>query len=282
VPNAKDLVEELDNLAVLVVGPAGTGKSVFASSAPTPAYVLDTGKEMLSYRGLDFDYDTFPKEGKSWAKMIRAVNSLAKGIVPFSDKPAHKDPKTGIVTPAVKGVEKVYKTVIIDNLSGATDIAMLRAMEIDRNRDPVGGPLWNVHYKMVANLVEDLIRLLLEIPGNKIATAHTSTTKDDLTGRILAEPRLQGRLSDVAPQWFDEVLYGTPRVGPGGRAEYMLQTVNTGFYKARSRISGKARKLPDYIPNEWDYLTLKKRYDPTGATKNVGATTKPPTKPPAT
>lgn len=249
-PNAMDLKTSFDDLSVLVVGPAGTGKSVFASSAPTPGYVLDTGKEMLSYRGKDFDYDTFPKEGKSWSKLIRAVKTLAKGIVPFSED------KEG------KGIAKRYDTVVIDNLSGVTDIAMLRAMELDLNRDPTGGPLWNVHYKMVANLVEDLIRLFLEIPGNKIATAHISKTKDDFTGRILAEPRLQGRLSDVAPQWFDEVLYGTPRLGKGGKAEYVLQTVNTGFYKARSRISGKERLLPDYIPNDWEYLVLNKKYEP--------------------
>jgi hypothetical protein len=236
-PNAKELKNDFKDLSVLVVGPAGTGKSVFASSAPTPAFVIDTGKEMLSYRGKDFDYETFPKDQASWAKIIRAVKSLAQGIVPFSEDAEGKN-----------GVKKVYKTIVIDNLSGITDIAMLRSMSIDRNRDPVGGPLWNVHYKMVANLVEDLIRLFLEIPGNKIATAHVTKTKDDFTGRILAEPRLQGRLSDVAPQWFDEVLYGTPRIGKGGKAEYMLQTVNTGFYKAR---------LPDYIPNEWEYLNLQ-------------------------
>ena len=263
-PSAKDLKNQLDSISVLLVGPAGAGKSVMCASAPTPGYVLDTGKEILSYRGLDFDYDTFPKEGKSWARIIRAVNALQKGIVPFSDVPAHKseaDPTGKTVIPATKGIEKVYKTVIIDNLSGATDIAMLRAMEIDRNRDPVGGPMWNIHYKMVANLVEDLIRLFLEVPGNRIATAHIEKSKDDLTGRILAEPRLQGRLSDVAPQWFDEVLYGTPRIGKGGQAEYMMQTVNTGFYKARSRISGKERLLPDFIPNDWDYLTMKKKYE---------------------
>lgn len=265
-PSAKDLKNKLDSMSVLLVGPAGAGKSVMCSTAPTPGYVLDTGKEILSYRGLDFDYDTFPKEGKSWARIISAVNSLRKGVIPFTGTPASKDPKTGSIIIATEGTPKVYKTVIIDNLSGATDIAMLRAMEIDRNRDPVGGPMWNIHYKMVANLVEDLIRLFLEIPGNRIATAHIEKSKDDLTGRILAEPRLQGRLSDVAPQWFDEVLYGTPRIGKGGQAEYMMQTVNTGFYKARSRISGKERLLPDFIPNDWDYLTLKKKYDSPPAT----------------
>lgn len=250
-PSAKGLTNSFDNLKVLVAGPAGTGKSVFASTAPTPGYVIDTGKEILSYKGLDFDYDSFAKEGPSWTKLLKCVRQLKDGIIPFTDKPAEN----------FKGELKKYETIILDNASSLTDIAMLRAMDVDKNRDPVGGPLWNVHYKMVTNLTEDFFRLLLELDANVIVTAHIEKSTDSLTGRILADLRLQGRLSDVAPQWFDEVLYGVPRMGKGGKAEYMLQTVNHGFYKARSRISGKARLLPDYIPNEWDYLTMKKKYD---------------------
>lgn len=250
-PNAKDVKAELSNISVLLVGPAGTGKSVFCSSAPTPGYVIDTGKEMLSYIGEDFDYDTFPIDSPTWSLLTRCVADLKKGFVPFS----------GDTAKGIKPTEKHYKTIIIDNLSAVTDIAMERAMSIDRNRDPVGGPLWNIHYKMVTNLVSDLVRLFLEIPNcNRLATAHTQTTKDEHFGKIIIDPRLQGRLSDVAPQWFDEVLYGVPRTGAGGQAEYMLQTVNKGYLKARSRISGKKRLLPDFIPNEWDYLILKKKY----------------------
>ncbi len=266
-PNAKDMKAALGNISVLLVGPAGTGKSIFCSSAPTPGYVIDTGKEMLSYIGEDFDYDTFPIDSPTWSLLTRCVADLKRGFVPFSGDKA-------------KGIEptvKHYNTVIIDNLSAVTDIAMERSMSIDRNRDPVGGPLWNVHYKMVTNLVSDLIRLFLEIPNcNRLATAHTETTKDEYFGRIIIDPRLQGRLSDVAPQWFDEVLYGVPRTGAGGNAEYMLQTVNKGYLKARSRISGKKRLLPDYIPNEWEYLTLKKKYtEPLKVSKATGQIIKP-------
>lgn len=251
-PNAQDIKAELGNISVLLVGPAGTGKSVFCSTAPKPGYVIDTGKEMLSYIGEDFDYDTFPIDSPTWSLLTRCIGDLKKGVIPFS----------GDVTKKIPPTPKKYKTIIIDNLSAVTDIAMARSMSIDRNRDPVGGPLWNVHYKMVTNLVSDLLRLFLEIPDcNRLATAHTETTKDEHFGKIIIDPRLQGRLSDVAPQWFDEVLYGVPRTGAGGQAEYMLQTVNKGYLKARSRISGKKRLLPDYIPNEWEYLIMKKKYE---------------------
>ncbi|HED37958.1 MAG TPA: hypothetical protein ENI76_06920, partial [Ignavibacteria bacterium] len=60
-PNAKDInIEEIPPLRVWVCGDSGTGKSVFASTFPTPGLVLDFDDGILSYRGKDFDYVQFP------------------------------------------------------------------------------------------------------------------------------------------------------------------------------------------------------------------------------
>ena len=58
-PNARDVTVNTEWLKVMSVGESGTGKSSFAASFPTPGFVFDFGKEILSYRGKDFDYEQY-------------------------------------------------------------------------------------------------------------------------------------------------------------------------------------------------------------------------------
>ena len=49
-PSCKDLTADTTFLKCMVIGKAGTGKSVFASSFPTPAFLFDFDKGALTYR----------------------------------------------------------------------------------------------------------------------------------------------------------------------------------------------------------------------------------------
>jgi hypothetical protein len=60
-----------------------------------------------------------------------------------------------------------------------------------------------------------------------------------------------------------------------GETKFFLQTVHRGLYKARSRISGKQRQLPDLIANDYAALKLYMQ-DPERALRERKAVAQPP------
>ena len=237
-PSAKDITASSEYLKVMSVGESGTGKSVFAASFPTPGFVFDFGKEILSYKGKDFNYERFDISPQGWAKFEKEFIQVRKDV---------------------EG-EK-YKTVIIDNLSAMTDLCMEKAMQLDPKRSATNGPLWNVHYQMVKNLMEGKMRQLLNLKCNLVFIAHLTTKYDDNGAVIGVEPSLTGQLSADVPAYFDEVYYHSTRK-EGGDTKWYLQTVPIGRNRGRSRSSGKERLLPDMVENDYKeiiaYLTGEK------------------------
>jgi hypothetical protein len=249
--NTKDITMASDK-RVLLIGPPGSGKSIMARSAPTPGFLIDTGGEATTYRGEDFDYETIPRSSLGWIKGTKILSELLKEKQPANYKPMIGKPDE----------IKDYKTYVLDNTTGLVEAAMERALVLDPTRDPSGGPMWNIHYKFQTQIVTGFIRKFLELPGNKIVCCHTEFKQEEGTGKMYFTPMLPGRLPDKIADSFDEVLYTSPRAGQGGVTEFLVQTVLKGHYRARSRTSGKSRELPDFIPNDWGYLTGEKKYLP--------------------
>ena len=215
-------------LKIFVLGDYGTGKSVFASTFPTPGYVFDFDNRILSYRGLNWDYDSFETSAKGWIKFEQTINTVAKDVL-----------------------EGKYKTVILDSTTSLTDVAMERALQIDPRRSDEGGPIWNVHYQIVRNLVEGKLHKLLTMKAHIILIGHWKVETDSKTGAILSiDPLLTGQLSTKVPGYFDEVYCAATKTGQNG-TRYILRTVPRGLYKARSTISGPFRLLPDEIDNNF-------------------------------
>lgn len=223
----------LDSVFVksLVVGDYGTGKSVFASTFPTPGFVFDFDKGILTYKGKDFKYGQYSVNASGWVEFEKDFNTVIK------------DAKEG-----------KYKTIVFDSTSLLTDLAMERALQLDPKRSATGGPLWNVHYGIVRNLVEGKIRQLLQLDANIVVIAHLEIVKDQETGAVLAtQPLLPGALSVKMPGYFDEVYFAFSKM-KDGKPDFYLQTLPRGFYKARSRVSGKTQALPFEIPNDYPNL----------------------------
>jgi len=239
-PSAKDVTGESEFLKAMSVGDPGSGKSIFASTFPTPGFVFDFGQQIVSYKGLDFDYEQYPLTAVGWTKYERDFVQVKK------DVEAGK-----------------YKTVIYEDLTSMTDLCMERALQLDPKRSPTGGPVWNVHYGMVRNLMEGRLRQAINLPANIVFIAHINVVKDEETGAILGvEPLLTGQLSIKIPSYFDEVYYHVTR-REGGDIKWFIQTVPIGINKGRSRLSGKERLLPDMIENDYNevmsYITGKKK-----------------------
>jgi hypothetical protein len=230
-PNSQNASFITENLKVFVIGDYGTGKSVFASTFPTKGYVFDFDNRILSYRGFDWDYDSFETSAKGWVLFEKKINEVAEMV------------KDG-----------TYKSVSLDSTTAMTDVAMERALQIDPRRSDEGGPIWNVHYQIVRNLVEGKLHKLLTFKCNIVLIGHWKVDIDAKTGAVLSiDPMLTGQLSTKVPGYFDEVYCAATKTGEKG-TQYILRTVPRGMYKARSTISGPYRLLPDELPN--NYVSL--------------------------
>jgi hypothetical protein len=238
-PSAKDVSVNSEYLKVMSAGASGTGKSIFASTFPTPGFIFDFGKEIISYRGKDFDYEQYDLTAQGWAKFEKDFIEVKKAVI-----------------------EGKYKTVIVDNLSAMTDLCMEKALQLDPKRSATGGPLWQVHYSMVKNLMEGRLRQMLNLNCNLVFIAHLDTIKDEDGAVIGVEPSLTGSLSNDVPSYFDEVYYHTSKL-EGGDTKWYVQTVPIGRNRGRSRLSGEERLLPNLVENNYneimDYLTGRKK-----------------------
>jgi hypothetical protein len=229
-PNAKDVSVNSEWLKVMSVGESGTGKSTLAASFPTPGFVFDFGNEILSYRGKDFDYEQYDVSSQGWGKYEKDFITIRKAVE-----------------------EGKYQTVIVDNLSAMTDVCMEKAMQLDPKRSATNGPLWNVHYGMVKNLMEGRLRQLINLQCNLVLICHLDTLKDEDGAIIGVEPSLTGKLSSDVPAYFDEVYYHSTRK-EGGETIWLVQTVPIGRNHGRSRASGRERLLPDTITNDYNEI----------------------------
>lgn len=255
-PSATTVTANTERLKVMSVGEPGTGKSILGSSFPTPGFIFDFAKSIISYQGLPFDYQQYDMTAMGWMKFERDTALLAKCIKEKKSFPEPNEPQ----------VDKEYQSIIVDDLSAMTAVCMERALQLDPKRSETGGPVWNVHYSMVRNLMEGRLKQIMNLDCNIQLIAHLEVIKDQKTGNILGvQPLLTGALSTVIPGFFDEVYYHTTK-REGGDTSWLIQTVPIGWNRSRSRLSGKARLLPDYLPNDYNeimaYLTGKKKKAP--------------------
>ena len=232
-PNSSDLLPTLDFAKIFLLGDYGTGKSHFASTCPTPGFVFDFDQRIQSYRGKNFDYETFKPSGQEWVRFEKVFNTVKADV------------KAG-----------KYLTVVWDSVTASQDLAMERALQLDPKRSAEGGPIWNVHFQIVKNLLAPKLNQLLTFPCNIVVNGHWAMKLDSKTGDILSiDPLLVGQLSEKIPGYFDEVYASFTR--PGGK--FVLRTTAYGMYKARSTMSGPLHLLPNEIPNE--YSELKKHME---------------------
>ena len=222
---------ELDPMKIFGLGGYGTGKSVFASTFPTPGFVFDFDQRIKTYRGKDFDYTSVHMSGKGWIDFEKTYRHVIK------EAQAGK-----------------YKTVILDSSTSMTDTAMERALMLDPKRSPEGGPVWNVHYQIVKNIMEPKLHGLLNLPCHVVILGHWNIKTDPKTGNIISiDPMLTGQLSVKVPGYFDEV-YAFFSENKEGKERFFFRTVSRSFYKARSTISGPRLLLPAEIGNHYESL----------------------------
>lgn len=226
-PNAKDIQFTVDNVNFFVAGGVGSGKSFFASTFPTPGFVFDFDKQITVYRGLDFDYEQYDMTSAGWIKYTKDLSLIVK--------------------------DKKYKSLITDSTTSLQSVAMERALAINPSRNEAGGVKFEIHYSLMRTLIEAELRKLLSYAGYKVVIAHMEADKDDAGNLVGYHPLLVGALKTIMPSFFGEILYAQRR-NIDSKLSYVLQTVNRGYYNARSNLSGRQKLLPDFVPNDFNSI----------------------------
>ena len=233
VKQSSEITIDLTRFRFLVIGPYGSGKSAFGATLPQPGLLFDFTNNGMLYNKGDWDVASYPLTPEGWMEFEKEWRF-------YYDQ--------------IRSGKSKYKSVNFDDATGLDNLAMELALQMDPKRNAAQGPLWNVHYQLVKNLVEGKYRQLLSLPVNICVCCHTAITKDEDTGAVIdISPMLSGKLSTVLPGYFDEVYYATVGTVDGNPA-YRMQTVPVGLKQARSQISGVARLLPNYVPNNFNEI----------------------------
>ena len=232
VMKANDYVPSDDYAKFFVCGDFGTGKSEFAATFPTlpkKGFVFNFDRKIATYsRYPGWDYMEYPLTAPGWAQFEKDEKEVARLVA-----------------------EGEYASVIVDSTTAMTDMAMERALQLDPKRSATQGPIWNVHYQMVRNLMEGKLRAFLNYNCNLVVIAHLDIKTDAETGAIVGiEPLLTGQLAVRIPGYFEEVYCAFTRTS-GEKTTWYLRTIPRGYYKARSTMSGKMGLLPAEIPNNY-------------------------------
>jgi len=206
----------------LIQGPPGTGKSVFAATCPSPLFVFDFDNMISIYAQItsDLTYAQFEMSPKGWNDFTLTLDTVLKQQKSSTPPP--------------------YKTIIFDSATKLADLALEFALQLDPSRDETEGPVWNIHYKMVKNLVSGKIRQATQFGANAnfVLICHTKESKNT-DGAIIS---------------IDPLLFSGVTKDKENNTQYYLQTTTVGLRKARSHLRGVYNLLPDRVPNTYPQL----------------------------
>ena len=223
--NTKDIKMDNIRIAAGVYGVAGTGKTTFGSTFPSPCF-LDTDEGLLSIRGKDAFYFDLPQSA-TWFLDIK--DALTK---------AGKDDRV--------------KSIIVDSMSGVFTAAMAYTQTVNKttgkkpNFDDWAG---------IANTLTDFIVTLKGYKKHVLVICHENTEKDENTGKVWCLPAIQGQMKYKIPNFFDEFYHSECEARPGQASEYSLLAKPTSIYTAKSRLL-KDPKVTHLKPNFNELLLL--------------------------
>jgi hypothetical protein len=107
-------------------------------------------------------------------------------------------------------------------------------------------------------LIENAIKDFLSLPCDIILTGHDAMTKDEVTGKVMKDVMITGKLVRRLPLLFDEIYYASTKETSKG-SSYSLLTQKTSTYQARTRI-GRFGKFEQYEEPDIKKLLKKAGY----------------------
>lgn len=209
---------------VLLYGPAGSGKSTAAATAPGPILWLNF-------------------EGANALAHARKV-AAERGTAIHEVRVAHTDDPRNVLRAAVNhildGAEPVCRTLVVDT------IGKVRA----QLASAIGGAKPTMQqWGMVATELDDFIRHARDMPGNLILLAHEEIKDGEGDEGRITRPLIGGSATEKVVGEVDIVGY-TGVVEREDGMHYMAQLVQRGGRRAKER-SGALGTIRDLDLTEW-------------------------------
>lgn len=180
-PNTNDLTLENHTFKVLVYGPPGVGKTVFASTFPKP-YFFDCDNGLLSIRGTSIDYDPYHDVTRNGVLAVSGWDGVREKLDEFER-------------------ECPYLTLVVDGISTLEEYILNRFCADNGRKDPS-----QQEYGQAIKEMQKLFLRLMNLPQHVVVTAHELVVKDELQGGITIQPLIIGKkFPQKLPMYFDEV-----------------------------------------------------------------------------
>lgn len=238
-------IKPSENIAALVCGPPGSGKTCFAAGFPYPILVLD--------------FDLKIDSAAAWyaADKERLDNIEVR---PLGKRLDNSDPVVEFLQiikelgDQQRSGQMKYKTLIIDSATTFSSAVLQHIVRTNpgtkRTSSAQGVQPGLQDYGILRREFARLIPGLLSLPMNVVMTAHIKAERSDLTGEILRSPIMDGSFATELPIYFKEVYRTFKKDGKA-----FAQTQADQYYDfCRSQIP----KLPN--PVELRYENLIKGY----------------------
>lgn len=244
-PRVSD-IQPAKRIKAIVVGAPGSGKTEFAATWPSPAFLdTDDGLQTLASKGFtkrhpdvdlsDIRYETFYDEVDKHGVFKRA-QAFWDVIKQYNEW--IKDPEV--------------KTIVFDSLTSLSVLAMHVGLEVNKHEGKskslakVGtGAIGGHHvllqtqadYGSEMNSVEQVLDQISHKDKHILVLAHERAEMNDAGGIVRIDPLITGnRLRAKMAQWFDEAWY-LEVVGHGKNRKRRLQTDSDHKIKfAKSRL----------------------------------------------
>lgn len=180
--------DRLSPWKIAIAGFAGAGKTLFASTAPSPLFVFFSQKPRIK---------SIADRHIPHVKLTNKIDGAGNLISSVQDQL-----KMVILDLAVRfelGEPVEYETLVIDT-GDELQQAMKESRRI-RNRGEwgVGDWVW------LADSYKPLMESIIDLPMNVIVLYHMTTEQDGLDGQMYREIALQGANKDQVAGWFDVV-----------------------------------------------------------------------------
>lgn len=227
--NAKTLSPK--TLKVLLVGDAGTKKTILASTFPDP-HVIDCDGGMLSVRGKDVNYITIGEKETTDEDFLAVIKkeTYAKHSM-FSKAQYLLEHWANTLTD--------QQTLVLDSLTFYSEAALNHVTALEKNKDN------RQNYMGAQALIKATFEILKDLPCNVVVTAHRVLVEEE-ENVISYVPKTAGKAFAMAlPAYFDEIWRTSVKLAYVKDAEgkkvpsqiFSLDTVKSPREQGKTRLN---------------------------------------------